>query len=620
MTSPEVSVERLFRAPRHLVWALLADTDRCDRALGLSIPRYVWREIDGRRTRVGEAKQGGLAISWTERPYDWLEGRFLVGRRDFLTGPAKEGGIRVEVEDAPGGCLARVIAFGAARSWALKLLSPILRSALRRRLQTYIDGVAKMVEDPETLRRLSEGSASRPSVARVQELLLMTDSDSVGAASAATNQAELQRRQRQLESSPTDADVAQRIATFLGTRSDEEVAQIRPFELAGAWGLGRRDVLRGFLYATKAGLVDLNWQINCPVCRVSASVVTSLAEVGREVHCESCNIQYSVAFGENVEAVFRCSAALRSVEPAVYCASSPTFRPHVLAQLRLPAGGSRTETLAPWCGHVRVRTLDGQTSQSHESDSAPQRLEIVVTNTSVVLSAHGRAENGETEISMRSECDEAVHVLLERAGWAADAALGSVVASMAEFVDLFATEAPAAGLELSIGRLTLLFSDLTGSTALYSRIGDARAFAVVQEHFSIVEALVNRHGGALVKTMGDAVMATFASLPDAVAAALDAVKETEARHSDLDIGVKLGVHEGPCLAVRANERLDFFGTTVNVAARLQAQARAGELVLHQAVANRPELAKLLEGRTRREFETGLKGIEGAQHLVGFDLA
>ncbi len=618
MAAPEVSVERTFRAPRNLVWALLADTNRYDRALGLSLPRYSWREIDGERCLVGEATQGGLAIKWIERPYQWIEGQFLQGRRDFIAGPAADGGLRVEVDDAPDGCRARVIASGEARSWALKLLSPVLRGALKRRLAAYIQSVALLLDDEAALQRVA-GSEGEPSVATVQDLLLRSSDGSIAASTTATDTTELERRRQHLATAPVEPEVADRIAKLLASRPDEEVAQIRPFELAKAWQLDRRDVLRGFLHATQAGLVDLNWQINCPVCRVSASVVDALADVGRDVHCESCNIDYSVAFGDNVEAVFRCNAAVRPVQPTVYCASSPTFRPHVLAQLRLAPGQTRTETLASWCGHVRARTLGRHTPAATERDAAPARLEIVVAPDGIELTSHGDSEDGRTEVQLTSECETTVHVVLERAGWAADAVLGSVVASMAEFIDLFATEAPAAGLELSIGRLTLLFSDLTGSTALYSRIGDARAFAIVQEHFAILEDVVRRHGGALVKTMGDAVMATFASACDAVSAAIDAADETRARHGELEIGVKLGVHEGPCLAVRANERLDFFGTTVNVAARLQAQAQADELVVQRSMADRSEVAELLASRTRREFEADLKGIEGAQRLVGFDL-
>jgi class 3 adenylate cyclase len=211
-------------------------------------------------------------------------------------------------------------------------------------------------------------------------------------------------------------------------------------------------------------------------------------------------------------------------------------------------------------------------------------------------------------------------VLVERGAWSTDAVLGSIVASLPDFMDLFGTEAPAAGLELSIGNLTLLFSDLTGSTALYERVGDARAFAIVQEHFHRTEAIIFEHGGAVVKTMGDAVMASFARPQDAVRAARAMVADAIAVHGELGIGIKLGLHEGSCLAVRANDRLDFFGTTVNLAARLLGQATLGVLVLARELAELPDIRAELVGVPSRSFRSALKGIRAEQDLVAFDLA
>ena len=155
--------------------------------------------------------------------------------------------------------------------------------------------------------------------------------------------------------------------------------------------------------------------------------------------------------------------------------------------------------------------------------------------------------------------------------------------------------------------------------AMYERIGDARAFAIVEEHFRAMEAIVVANEGAVVKTMGDAVMASFASASQAVAAAVAMVRENDRLHGDVGLGVKIGVHAGPCLAVRANERLDFFGTTVNVAARLQAQAKAGGLVVTEELSRTPGVAALLDGLPREPFEATLKGIRETQRLVAVDL-
>jgi class 3 adenylate cyclase len=132
---------------------------------------------------------------------------------------------------------------------------------------------------------------------------------------------------------------------------------------------------------------------------------------------------------------------------------------------------------------------------------------------------------------------------------------------------------------------------------------------------------VGAHGGAIVKTMGDAVMATFTSPEDAMLCAIDMVTACEASHGDLGVHVKVGLHEGPCLAVRANDRLDYFGTTVNVAARLQAQAGSSELVLMKELLAHAKVAQIVKsnGFRMREFAASLKGIAQKQSLVALAL-
>ena len=79
--------------------------------------------------------------------------------------------------------------------------------------------------------------------------------------------------------------------------------------------------------------------------------------------------------------------------------------------------------------------------------------------------------------------------------------------------------------------------------------------------------------------------------------------------------LKVGLHTGPCFAVTLNERLDYFGTVVNLAARIQAQSQGGDTVLEEGVAARPEMAARLAGREVERFTAELKGIEGARRLV-----
>ena len=291
--------------------------------------------------------------------------------------------------------------------------------------------------------------------------------------------------------------------------------------------------------------------------------------------------------------------------------------PHVLAQLVVGAGAEATYAMEIPSGALHVRTLWQRRTADVDLASRPAKLALTVTDDAITITPSG-ATKGRTEVTVANRSKEEIALLFERSAWSADAVLGTAIASMPEFANLFATEAPAAGVELKVGHVALLFSDLTGSTALYERVGDAKAFAIVEDHFRICEAEIARHGGAIVKTMGDAVMASFATLDEASHAALGMIRMHDAKYASMGLGVKIGIHSGASLMVRANDRLDYFGTTVNVTARLQAQAAASEVVLMADLAQAPGLRAIFADLPERKFDAYLKGIAQAQQLIGFE--
>jgi class 3 adenylate cyclase len=118
----------------------------------------------------------------------------------------------------------------------------------------------------------------------------------------------------------------------------------------------------------------------------------------------------------------------------------------------------------------------------------------------------------------------------------------------------------------------------------------------VRAHFRIVLDIVAAAGGAVVKTIGDAVMATFPTPEKAVGAALrmrEAMDGLNAERQGENLALKIGIHEGPCLAVILNDRQDYFGQTVNIAARVQNRADSRTILATGAVVDSTETAELL---------------------------
>jgi class 3 adenylate cyclase len=164
------------------------------------------------------------------------------------------------------------------------------------------------------------------------------------------------------------------------------------------------------------------------------------------------------------------------------------------------------------------------------------------------------------------------------------------------FRELFRSETLGAESGLEIKSLSILFTDLQASTAMYERIGDLRALELVRRHFEILRAVVIAERGAIVKTIGDAVMACFAEPDRAIAAALRMNGAIRAlREYGEELVLKIGLHAGPCVAIHSNNQIDYFGRTVNIAARVQATADSGEVVCTESIWNHPGVADAVRG-------------------------
>jgi class 3 adenylate cyclase len=282
----------------------------------------------------------------------------------------------------------------------------------------------------------------------------------------------------------------------------------------------------------------------------------------------------------------------------------------VIAQAIVAADGEVRMRAPAHPGRYRLFMRGGTSGHVIVSEGASDsvRIDASPMDEDGALGDHEVAPGGDLVVHQQGGSER--HVKLERIGWSAKAASASMVATIPEFRRLFSGEALRPGTSLRVGRVTLLFTDLTSSTLMYRNVGDARAFKIVQDHFELLDGIVAEHHGAVVKTMGDAVMAVFMVEQDALRCALaidDRLPAFRAEREDAELCfLKMGVHSGPCYAVTANGILDYFGQTVNVAARLQSEARAGELVMTADLYQRSEAT--VGSLAVEEFDAHLKGV------------
>jgi class 3 adenylate cyclase len=587
-----------FRFPikRERFWPHVSDTDRINARAGLPPVTYrVETAGDGSRRTIATAKRGPFRLSWIEPPFTWEVPSRLSIRREFLGGPFTRFATEVRLEEAGDATVVEHhVALEPRNVFGRVLVPLVLATAERGTRRAYEDAAADAAADrPAPAHPKNEAEET----ALEQRFLRAVLSEKV-----LDGKGEL------------FADLARMLADHLETGEERSFARIKPYALADGWMADRRAVLALMLALTRAGCFDLSWDVICPSCR-RPNGVGSLDELKSGVHCEMCNITFGPEFDRNVEVTFSAAPLGKGVDVPVFCAIGPHSNRQVYAQTTVEARGEATldVTLSPGQYLLEIAPDRSIRFQAAEGGAAIVRARI---DPDRLLLSPDVAAAGEAQIEVRSALQREALVKITEAALPVDVATAADVTALQEFRDLFSSEVLAAGLELAIRSLTIVFSDLVGSTHLYSSSGDAPAFRIVQEHFESLRALIAERRGAIVKTIGDAVMAVFTDPGDAFEAAMrfaSVVGVVESAAGPLEI--RVGMHAGPCIAMRANERLDYFGTTVNLAARIGHIASAGEVALSRSTAELAAVARAIAGREQRIEQISFKGIAQPVEVV-----
>jgi class 3 adenylate cyclase len=566
--------ELRLASSRERLWPLVSDTNRFNRDAG--IPAVEELGVDGNARRRLRLTRLGVDVEWEEEPFEWVSPeRFSVARR-YTRGPLASMRTTATLEPLEGGgtrlvydvrARPRGLVGLAAAAAQVGVLSRRRFSAVLREYDRVAGDVAASL--PRAAARLAPGAERRIAAAR----------EAVIAAGAP----------------PAEVD---RLCSLVSEGDELVVAELRPYALADVWGSGRRETLELCLLATRHGLLELRWELLCPLCRGAAATETSLDAVARTVHCGTCRIDFTADMSRSVEVVFRPAETIRPVARTEFCVAGPQVTPHVVAQQLLAGGETRTLNLRLEPGRYRLRALGagGEVSVSVGDDGMTSaRTTLGAGDVTLARDAALTIEN--------TEPDERL-VLLERTAWSDQAAPAADVTALQAYRDLFAAEALRLGEPISVGTLTVVFTDLLGSTRYYREVGDAPAFGAVLWHIDALREAVAREDGAVVKAMGDAIMAVFRRPVNAVQAMRAAQEATAGR----PLALKVGIHTGPCIAVTQNGVLDYFGSTVNLAARLVSLSTGQDLIVSGDVLVDPEVAALELGAEQLDGSV-VKGFE-----------
>jgi adenylate cyclase len=560
-----------FPRTRAEVWRALADTEHLNRVSGLFPVDFSPAQfLDQSIFRYAEAKVFGFVpVKWREYPFEWVKEERYSIERVYEGGPIKRMFWTLELNEVPGDFPVTEVT-GTARFTTANPLGHIAIPIaavppIKRLIIDYLDKYEDANKNSSYLKLPQEKK---------------------------TYTADRVRMSRLLDKLMSVHPFKEQIALFhehITSSGDDEVLQIKPYVLADRWGQKRHLILTMFLHATKLGLLTQSWNLMCPNCRVPKAAVHSLSDVTSQVHCDLCGVDYDLNFDQYVEMRFSVHPSIRKAEDQTYCIAGPMKSPHIFAQYRIKPHSAERVYYPALPESARIRMLKVNHMIQVENG---QWDELTYTQKGWINKTAFLSPEGGTILILNNSDEEQI-LVFEKTQWDDQTVTAADVTSLQLFRDLFSKEVLAPDQQIGVESLTILFSDLRGSTSLYEKIGDAKAYHHVYRHFDFLRQKIASHNGAIVKTIGDSIMASFYKPEDALKAALHIQAESSRfnQTNGTDMVIKIGLFTGPAIAVNANDVLDYFGHTVNMAARIQQQSHGGDIMISEAEWERESFAQ-----------------------------
>ena len=330
----------LESSPRQL-WPLVTNTDRLDRALGFAPVTYQTRYEPGRGVRTfAKGRKAGMPEVGEEFPYEWVEPKRMGILREYTQGPFKWLVSSVELLARPGGGTTLIHTLRLEpSSWKVRVGS---RLGVGVGMRKSLERVYRRIDATLSSQRQRRGS---PAVDPFEEPGRMPG----------PRRQRLDRLLDRLVERGIPIAVVDRLAEHLIAGSAQEVARIRPLALAERFELDADQVVAACLHGARDGLLELHWDLLCPVCRISCQITDTLRAIAEHAHCEACHLDFELDFANSIELIFRVHPEIRDADLGTYCVGGPAHSRHVVAQMRVAAGERIELELELPAGSYRLR-------------------------------------------------------------------------------------------------------------------------------------------------------------------------------------------------------------------------------------------------------------------------
>lgn len=331
-----------------------------------------------------------------------------------------------------------------------------------------------------------------------------------------------------------DQEELSAFAAYMDSAEETELYLLNPRRIAARAELDLHRTLEIAALGVREGILDLLWQIGCVGCSGPLCSFNNLRDVpGQELICPACYTHTTADADHSLRVFFSLHPSIRRIE---------------------------------------MPSLEFAVFNDNHNVLGKEEFLKKLSQEQVSLIA-----------SLKQTMDEHPPVT------------GLDLLHIQLFRDFFKDQVLPVDVSLKVTRVSLVFTDLRGSTAMYAAKGDPQAYNMVRRHFDLLAQETVRYGGVIIKTIGDAVMASFRREVDATRAAIAfhrAIADFNEREnlSPADaLILKVGIHCGPCLSVNLNDTLDYFGTTVNTAARIAALSKGSDIMMSRTMLDSNEV-------------------------------
>lgn len=560
------------------IWPLISDTSRLNRALGLSQMKF--EEKEG--ILHGEAVSLGIRLSWIEVPWNWVYGKNIISIRKYSKGFAKLVKAIFHLEKKEDKTEITVYFGWVPGNLFYKLFIKGTEKGILSRYKKIFKSFEEEKKAGNPLVRVLENNGTK----NIQPVLTDKIDESIS----------LLKRYDLNEGD---------IRTFLHyiLNGDElDLDRIRVLKLAESLKINAKDLLKVCLYATKAGILKMSWDLICPHCRGVRGEIQSLFEVPISANCEVCGIEFENSSENSLEVTFHIHPSIRNIPKILYCSAEPAKKNHIKVQKLIAPEETFEYKLQFSSGVYRVRKLGEKQFQTINLVDY-EKPSVIELNSDVPEDSGLFGIN--SFLRVRNKTKNSFVLIVEENEWDKYSLKPLHLFNLPEFYKIFPEERISPDLNLEIGVQTILFTDIVGSSGLYNINGDSLTFSKVKRHFEDIHSIIIRYNGVIVKTIGDAVMAGFLNSESALKASLDLIKFFKKS----EIKIRISANTGKCIAVNLNTGIDYFGKTVNIAAKIQKFAGESQFVFTESFYNSGDVQKILneENLALSELEYEMAG-------------